>query len=175
MRGGLVANLQDGIALLDALGSRRWLVYWERAGFHAGEMAVDQLGRLLALSNPAAGSGGWLARVDGTGAAKVLAADLAGCGGAAFSPDGRLLYLTDTSLSTVDVYDYDVAAGEVSGRRRLSTVDGPGVPGAPCVDAAGCLWLPLDGGGAVRRYRPDGRAVVAAAPPFQLPASQSYD
>src|SRR5205823_15020073 len=81
MRGGLVANLQDGIALLDALGSRRWLVYWERAGFHAGEMAVDQLGRLLALSNPAAGSGGWLARVDGTGAAKVLAADWAGCGG----------------------------------------------------------------------------------------------
>ncbi|APU19269.1 SMP-30/gluconolactonase/LRE family protein [Actinoalloteichus sp. GBA129-24] len=54
VRGGLVASLRDGIALIDSDDTRRWLVYWARPDAEPGMASVDPAGRLWAGSHAAA-------------------------------------------------------------------------------------------------------------------------
>jgi len=59
----------------------------------------------------------------------------------------------------VDAFDYDADAdGGLSGRRPLVTLpDDVGEPDGIAVDSEGFIWVALWGGGAVRRYSPEGR------------------
>lgn len=77
--------------------------------------------------------------------------------GIGFSPDGRM-YFADSGAGTIDVLDVDLATGACRGRSRLVTF-GPddGVGDGLCVDVDGYVWVAMWGGGAVRRYSPDGR------------------
>jgi sugar lactone lactonase YvrE len=85
-----------------------------------------------------------------------------------WSPADDLMYYADSPTRRVDVFDWDPAAGIVSGRRPFITLSAEdGVPDGLCVDADGHIWLALWGGGAVRRYRPDG----ALDREVRLPAS----
>lgn len=74
-----------------------------------------------------------------------------------FSPDGHLLYFTDSVLKIIRVCDYDPATGEVSGVRIFAD---PGIvpwePDGSCVDAAGGLWNAQWGGSRIVRYHPTG-------------------
>lgn len=74
-----------------------------------------------------------------------------------FSPDGSLLYFTDSALKVIHVCDYDPSTGTVSGVRVFSD---PGAvvwePDGSCVDAAGGLWNAQWGGHRIVRYHPDG-------------------
>ena len=68
----------------------------------------------------------------------------------------------------VDVFDVAPDGRTLSGRRPFVTIeDGAGWPDGLTVDAEGSVWVALFGGGAVRRYRPDGRLamVVRVATP----------
>lgn len=156
--GGLVANLRDGIALLDNDGGKRWLVYWARDGVRGNDAAVDPSGSLWAGTVRYDGArGGWLARVRPDGRASVVVEDTAMSNGIGWSPDGTRMYYVDSPSRRIDVFDFDVADGEATNRRPLCTVDGtPGGPDGLCVDADGCVWVALWGGGAIRRYTPDG-------------------
>jgi D-xylonolactonase len=80
--------------------------------------------------------------------------------GPAFSPDGRVLYHTDTLEQTVYAFDVDAPSGQLSGRRvHLRVEEGAGWPDGSTVDAEGCLWVALWDGGRVRRYSPSGALV----------------
>ncbi len=76
--------------------------------------------------------------------------------GPAMSPDGRVLYHTDTLQKTL--YAFDVAAnGDLSGKRVFVRIeDGAGYPDGPAVDAEGCVWTGLYAGSGIRRYLPSG-------------------
>jgi len=76
--------------------------------------------------------------------------------GPAFSPEGDILYHTDTLQRTV--YAFDVGRGGLLSRKRahIQVEDGAGWPDGTTVDAAGCLWIALWNGGAVRRYSSTG-------------------
>jgi len=64
----------------------------------------------------------------------------------------------DTATGRVDLFDYDLATGEPSYRRPFVEIDkADGSPDGICTDAEGAVWVALWGGGAVRRYLPDGR------------------
>ncbi|SRR5579883_410494 len=77
--------------------------------------------------------------------------------GPAFSPDGRVLYHTDTLERRI--YAFHLGGdGALSNKRLFVEIEeGAGYPDGPTVDSEGCLWTGLFGGWAVRRYGADGQ------------------
>lgn len=166
--GGLVLNLRDGVGLRDTDGALHWLVYWQRDGMRGNDAAVDPAGRLWAgtMRYDLAPDGGYLARIEPDGRASVVLPDISISNGIGWSPDGSLLYYVDTPTHRVDVFDFDVATGELADRRPLCTLDDTdGVPDGLCVDADGCVWVAVNGGGEVRRYTPRGALDTTVAVP----------
>jgi sugar lactone lactonase YvrE len=97
--------------------------------------------------------------------------------GMAFSPDGRIMYLSDShpQVRTVWACDYDTATG-TPGPRRLFT-DFAGIPGRPdgaAVDADGCYWVCGNDAGLVHRFTPDGRLDRSLAVPVKKPAMCAF-
>lgn len=158
--GGLVLNLRDGIGLLPpADGAMTWLVYWAREGMRGNDAGVDPAGRLWAgtMRYDQASEGGFLARVDKAGRATVVLPAVSISNGVGWSPAEDLMYYVDTPTRRVDVFDYDLSTGDVTNRRPLVEItDTPGVPDGLCVDADGCVWVAVNGGGQVRKYTPAG-------------------
>lgn len=74
-----------------------------------------------------------------------------------WSPDGRIMYFSDTPAGIIYACDFDPAEGRL-GQRRVFHVGGdvPGQPDGGTVDAEGCLWSARFGGGGLARFRPDG-------------------
>ncbi|MFI6072098.1 SMP-30/gluconolactonase/LRE family protein [Actinoplanes sp. NPDC051343] len=129
--------------------------------FWAGSMACDQ--------SPRAGA---LYRLDPDGRVHTVLRDLTIANGPAFSPDGRVMYLSDTPLGHVDRFDVDPATGELSGRAPFLRINpDQGSPDGITVDAAGYLWVALFGGAAVHRYRSDGVLDRTIAVPARQPTS----
>jgi sugar lactone lactonase YvrE len=77
--------------------------------------------------------------------------------GLGWSPDRTRMYYIDSMTFRVDVFDFDVGSGAVSGRRPFVSLDrDDGTPDGLAVDDAGGVWVALYGGHAVRRYDADG-------------------
>ena len=67
-----------------------------------------------------------------------------------------VLALTTTTHQRIDVFDYDGEAG-LTGRHPFAEIPTEaGGPDGLTVDEEGAVWVALYGGGAVRRYSPDG-------------------
>jgi sugar lactone lactonase YvrE len=92
-----------------------------------------------------------------------------------WSPDQRLMYYVDTGTRRIDLFDFDLAGGLISNRRAFVDIpEREGKPDGLIVDADGCVWLALWGGGAVRRYAPDGRLVGTIALPVTHPTKCAF-
>lgn len=75
--------------------------------------------------------------------------------GPAASPDGRILYHTDTLGKRI--WRTEIDGGAIGETRLFAEIeDGDGYPDGPTVDAEGCVWTGLFAGWAARRYDPDG-------------------
>ena len=169
--GGLVVNLRDGVGCYSAGGAFRWLATWAEDGVRGNDAAVDAAGWLWAgtMRYDEAPGGGRLYRVSPEGEAVTVLDAVTISNGIGWSPDGQRMYYVDTPTRRIDVFDVDQASGLVRDRRPLAHLDGaPGLPDGLTVDADGCVWVALWGGGAVYRYTPAGD-LDRAVP---LPASQ---
>lgn len=83
-----------------------------------------------------------------------------------FSPDGRTMYFCDSMQGCITACDYDAERAAVSRRRVLVTLSpGHGMPDGSVVDAAGTIWNAQWGGGAVRRYSPEGNLIATSPVP----------
>jgi sugar lactone lactonase YvrE len=87
--------------------------------------------------------------------------------GPAMSPDGRVLYHTDTLAGIIYAFDR-ARAGVLSNKRVLVRfAAGAGHPDGPIVDAEGCIWTGVFGGWGLQRYSPKGELLTT----LRLPCS----
>jgi sugar lactone lactonase YvrE len=89
--------------------------------------------------------------------------------GLAWSPDGRTMYWSDTKAHTVYAFDFDPAAGALSGKRVFAQwpvkqagqdLDSyGGRPDGAAVDAEGCYWSAMFEGQRLLRLAPGGEVL----------------
>jgi sugar lactone lactonase YvrE len=79
--------------------------------------------------------------------------------GTGWSPDGRIMYYTESFRYTIFAYDFDPPSGEVANRRPFAAVDpaAGGFPDGLTVDAEGFIWSAQPVWGRLVRYDPEGR------------------
>lgn len=126
------------------------------------DCVADAAGRILAGSwfyDPAhVYPLGQLLRFDTDGTATILDDGYHLANGLAFSPDGSLLYTTDSAARRIYEYDYDVISGEARNRRvRVQVPAEQGLPDGLRVDSGGFLWSAQWYGSCIVRYDPDGK------------------
>jgi sugar lactone lactonase YvrE len=93
------------------------------------------------------------------GSLKKLFGDIRIPNATCFSPDGRIVYFTDTPNKIIMQRELDPASGEPKGYWRVfaDTANDPGAPDGAVTDAEGFVWCARWGGSRVIRYTPDGR------------------
>jgi D-xylonolactonase len=130
----------------------------ERPTNRLNDGAVDPSGRLWfgSMDDAETQASGMLYRFD-RGSLAPMDSGYVITNGPAFSPDGRVLYHTDT-LERV-IYAFDLGEdGSLANKRIFVEIEaGAGYPDGPVVDCEGCLWTGLFDGWGVRRYSPSGR------------------
>jgi sugar lactone lactonase YvrE len=170
-QGGAVIAVERGFALEDADGTLTRVgdvldddgVRMNEGGcdpdgrFYCGSMAYDQ--------RPGAGT---LYRLDPDRSVSVILDEVSVSNGLEWSPDGSLAYYNDTPTQQVALFDYDSDTGLTGRRVFVEIPEEDGHPDGLTVDADGGVWVALYGGGAVRRYSPDGRLDEIV----ELPTSQ---
>jgi sugar lactone lactonase YvrE len=174
-----VVAAPEGLALLDRDSKTvelRVPVEQDKRGNRANDVKIDSRGRpwvgTMAYDKRPRAAG--LYRVDGDTAACVVDG-LTISNGPAFDEARGRLYLADTALFLVDVFDLDIGTGELSGRRRFLDLSEAGVwPDGMAVDDDGMLWVALGLAGAVHRYRPDGTLDGVVELPTSNPTSVAF-
>ena len=95
--------------------------------------------------------------------------------GAAFSPDNKTFYLSDTPKHVIYQYDYDLASGEIAnGRVFHQFPHGNGRPDGAAVDAEGYYWTALYEGGRIARLNPQGEIVEEIEVPAKCPTMVAF-
>lgn len=159
--GTLVCGMADGLHAFDAAsGEFATLLHMdqEARGNRLNDGYVDAHGQLWfgSMDNAEQQPSGALYRWQHGGAAVLQDRDYVITNGPAMSPDGKILYHTDTLQRTVYAFDVD-ATGNLSHKRALIHIDGTGYPDGMAVDADGFIWIALFGGWRIERFTPAGQ------------------
>lgn len=161
--GRLLLALDDGLNIFDPARTR--VTFFAdpnggRPGIGYNDSKIDRAGRYWVGTYDAAEREprGILYRIDPNGCVHVGDSGYMVCNGPAFSPDGRILYFSDTIGRRLLAYDLDPATGTLGTARLFATIaDDAGFPDGLTVDANGFVWCAHYGGGRVTRFAPDGR------------------
>ncbi len=161
--GGLLVALADGVYDFDPENNRLDLRAANPLPPHITlhECHCDRQGRFWTGSfdhnypaDRGAAGGAWL-RLDGDALTPVVER-ISVANGLAFSPDGRTMYVANTSKRSVEAFDLDPATGDLSNRRTFLTLPvGEGFIDGATIDDEGGYWLALVAAGKLRRYRQD--------------------
>jgi xylono-1,5-lactonase len=98
---------------------------------------------------------GHLHVVDLDGSVHTVSDDVTLTNGLGFSPDGKILYHSDSRRNTVRAYDV-LGPTEVSAWRSFAVIP-DGVPDGLAVAADGSVWVAIAHGSRVAVYEPDGQ------------------
>lgn len=93
--------------------------------------------------------------------------------GMGWSPDGTVMYATDSAKRTIWRFAYEKDSGTPSDKRVFATFE-EGVPDGLTVDAEGCVWSALWDGWRVVRLSPDGELMSTVPMPVQRPTSVAF-
>lgn len=180
--GGFVVALEDGFHLFDPEAGTFRHIHDPEPDKPANRMndgAVDSRGRFLAGTMPMGPREpvGAFHRLGTDLKVETLLTGLRVSNGAAFSPDGRTFYFSDSepSVRTIWACDYDPDSGAVSNRRVF--VDTSGMPGRPdgaACDVDGCYWMAGVGGWQVVRFTPEGRVDRTIEMPVEKPTKVTF-
>ena len=183
--GKVVVALTDGFFELDT-GSGDLTALGGPApgtrGHRFNDGAVDPAGRFLAGTMPLAGgleddTSGTLYSLDGAGTVAEVMGGFHVINGMAFSPDGRIGYISDSfpSVRTIWAWDYDAADGAWSNRRVFfDTRAVAGRPDGATVDADGCYWMAGVSGWQLVRITPEGKVDMEIPMPVEKPSKIAF-
>jgi len=97
--------------------------------------------------------------------------------GLGFSPDGRIMYLSDShpSVQKIWAFDYDIDSGTPHNRRLFVDMNlHPGRPDGAAVDADGCYWICGNDEGLIHRFTPAGKLDRSLSVPVKKPAMCAF-
>jgi sugar lactone lactonase YvrE len=138
--------------------------------FWAGTMFMD-MGQASVV--------GSLYRYEGgqTAPLKAHVTDMIVPNGLGFSPDGTLMYLSDShpSVQKIWSFDYDIDTGTPHNRRLFVDMNQyPGRPDGAAVDADGCYWICGNDEGLIHRFTPEGKLDRSLAVPVKKPSMCAF-
>ena len=162
--GDLVVTSAAGLLSCDGAGATSLLVPIEPdlTGNRMNDGKCDSRGRLWSgtFSSVFERGAGSLYRIDPDLTLTRAVDNVRVSNGIAWNADETRMYFADTLSGGIDVFDYDIGTGTVSGRRQFAAIArDEGLPDGLTVDVEGCLWVALFFGGEVRRYSPKGRLI----------------
>ncbi|KAI7249582.1 hypothetical protein KC345_g11737, partial [Hortaea werneckii] len=157
--GGWILALEDGIYRfkinepLELLA----LVEAELPGNRLNDAKCDSRGRLWfgSMNMKNKGRGGSLYVMESGGEVRKVLSGIGISNGLAWNDSLGLMYYIDTLTFAVDVLDYTLQDGSVSGRRTaVQFAEGEGWPDGMTIDSEGMLWVAHWAGGCVSRWNP---------------------
>lgn len=161
--GEFVVGLKSGLHRFDPRTGDFTLLFEvepELPGNRLNDGALDPSGRLWfgTMDDDEKEKTGSLYRLDANGPVRVDSG-YAITNGPCFSPDGRILYHTETRTGTI--YAFDLASDGSAANKRvfIRIEDGAGHPDGSVTDSEGCVWVCLFHGAAARRYSPAGELI----------------
>ena len=182
--GGLLAATADGFARLDLNQDMPVLdfiapVLAENSGKRFNDGACDRQGRFwsgtMRLQPDPAQPDGMLYRLDHSGAARPMLGGFLIQNGLAWSPDGRVMYVSDShpTIRRVWAFDYDGDTGTMSDR-RLFLGEIPGRPDGAAMDVDGCYWIAATDAGKILRITPGGSIDAEISVPVPNPTNLCF-
>ena len=180
--GGLIMATKRGFAFWDSQKGLHFIADPEADKLHTrfNDGAVDCQGRFWAgtMCDPPESCdepGGSLYRLDADESMHTMETGLTISNGIGWSPDHKLMYLTDTPRHMIYVYDFDAATGAIANRRPfIFTPEDEGVPDGLAVDSQGFIWSVRWSGWKITRYDPTGKAEREIHLPVQFPTSCAF-
>ncbi len=169
----------DGLALLDpdtGGTSLQVAVEQDRPENRSNDLKTDSRGRcwLGSMAYDKRPANAALYRIDSDHVTRVVDGLTISNGPALDEAAGRL-YLADTALFRIDVFDLDPLTGGLSARRPLVDLRDLGFwPDGMTVDDDGMLWVACGRAGAVHRYRSDGILDGVVTLPTSNPTSVAF-
>jgi xylono-1,5-lactonase len=177
--GGFLGGTEDGIAAIDPEGQRFEIIFnpeKDRPGNRFNDGKLDRQGRFWAgtMDDAEREDSGTLYRIDDDLSWHSVDGSYRVSNGPAFSPDGKLMYHSDSARQLT--YVFDVGSDGELGERKifLRFKEGEGFPDGMTVDAEGCLWIAFWDGWCVRRYSPAGEWLETIKMPVARPTSCTF-
>ena len=177
-RGGYVAAVRDGLAIIDDTGTFTLVEpILPQPDRRMNDAKCDTSGRFWAGSTTLdfqPGHGALLCWDPDSGVREVVTG-LTLPNGLGWSSDDTTFYLADSMARVLLTARYDRSSATLGELRPLVSLDGgDGLPDGLCVDAEGHIWLAVWGAGQVRRYDPAGRQVAVVPMPVSRPSSCAF-
>jgi sugar lactone lactonase YvrE len=97
--------------------------------------------------------------------------------GLAFSPDGTIMYLSDShpGVQKIWAFDYDTDSGTPHNRRLFVDMNHYlGRPDGAAVDAEGCYWICGNDAGLIHRFTPQGKLDQSLVIPVKKPTMCAF-
>lgn len=185
-KGGLIAAMESGIfelrlapdATLTSTCSHRIEFPLPNMRFNDGR--CDRQGRFWVTSMvrdmSANKSAGALFRLDLHGLQASGIDGLLTGNGLGFSPDGCVMYLSDSHPQVQRIWSFDLDdAGQPTERRLFVDMTNlPGRPDGAAVDASGCYWICANDAGLIHRFTPDGKLDRSIPVPAAKPSMCAF-
>jgi sugar lactone lactonase YvrE len=175
----LVAGLSDGIYLVDLeTGKTDPLFKLDPADqlvrFNDGK--VDRQGRFVCgTMGVQADPLGELYRVNGKGAAQMLANGIRIANALCFSPDGETMYFADSLDRSIRAYRYGSGSDPLEGPRiHVDTEPFNSGPDGATIDNEGFIWVALVQSGKVARFDTEGLVDRVIECPVDMPSCVAF-
>lgn len=158
----LVAGFESGFAhYRPRSGEIKWIAKPEQNLSHTrfNDGRVDRQGRFWAgtmVEGDEAREKGALYRLDHDGMAHRQVSNIMISNSLCWSPDGTKMYFADSSLNSIDVFDFNLESGVPINRRHFAKMLENIYPDGSTVDREGYLWNAQWGGSRIIRYVADG-------------------